>query len=210
MFRLYDISMPIFEGMPVYKNKPEKQPKVEVLQDFTAASAYESRIHMDAHTGTHVDAPLHMIPGGETFESISLERLVGRCRVLDLTHVTDGISKEDLERHYPVAGEFLLLKTLNSQENGFMPEFVYLTEDGAKYLAELGIRGVGIDALGVERSQAGHPTHKALFGSNVIIIEGLRLGEVEPGDYLLVAAPLKMVGTEAAPARVLLIEGLAL
>ncbi|TGV01040.1 cyclase family protein, partial [Mesorhizobium sp. M00.F.Ca.ET.186.01.1.1] len=86
--RMFDVTAPIFEGMTVYKNKPEKQPKIQTV---TNGYVTESRIEMDVHSGTHVDAPLHMVNDGETFESISLEKLVGNCRVLDLTHVEDRI-----------------------------------------------------------------------------------------------------------------------
>ncbi|CCQ97897.1 Cyclase family protein [[Clostridium] ultunense Esp] len=205
-YKLYDISQPIFEGMPVYKNKMEKQPRIEVVQDFPASSARESRLHLDAHTGTHVDAPLHMIPGGEDFGSISLQDLVGPCRVLDLTQAEDHIGKEDLLPHGIRRGEFLLLKTKNSETDSFRPDFIFLREDGAEYLAETGVRGIGIDALGIERSQPGHPTHKRLFRQGILIVEGLRLKEVPEGDYFMVIAPLHFLTTEAAPARALLLQ----
>lgn len=201
--KLYDITAPVFEGMPVYKNKPEKQPK---LKTVTNAHVTESRIELDVHTGTHIDAPLHMINDGDTFESISLERLVRNVKVLDLTHVEGGIERKDLEGKDIQENDFLLFKTKNSFDQSFNPEFVYLKEDGANYLANLHIDGVGIDALGVERSQPNHPTHKALFGANIIVIEGLMLSEIKEGDYFMVAAPLKLVGTDASPARVILIE----
>ncbi|WP_040392775.1 cyclase family protein [Effusibacillus pohliae] len=198
--------MPIFEGMPVYKNKPEKQPKIRVVQDFDRGAVRESRIDLDVHTGTHVDAPLHMVPGGGTMQAIPLERLAGPCRVLDLTQAAGGIGRAELETAGIEKGEFLLLKTRNSMLDRFDPEFVFLAEEGACYLADAGVRGVGIDALGIERSQPGHPTHNILFGADILIIEGLRLAEVPAGRYFLVAAPLKLLETEAAPARVLLIE----
>jgi arylformamidase len=202
--KIYDITAPVFEGMPVYKNKPEKQPK---FTKVTNAHVTESRIELDAHTGTHIDAPLHMINEGETFETISLEKLVGPAKVFDLTTVEDGITKADLENLDIQEGDFVLFKTRNSFEDEFNFEFIFLKEDGANYLAERKIRGIGIDALGVERSQPGHPTHKALFGADIIVIEGLRLKEVETGSYFMVAAPLKLIGTDASPARVLLFEG---
>lgn len=230
--KIYDITLPIYEGMPVYKNKPEKQPEFEIVSNFPTASARETRIHLDVHTGTHVDAPLHMVPDGATTESIQLEKLVRRCKVLDLTHLDEAIGRSDLEsvsRGTPGSsnaseppglsgvqlgsqspgiceGDFLLFKTRNSEDTAFNPAFVYLAEDGAKYLAELGIAGVGIDALGIERSQPGHPTHKALFGVGAVIMEGLQLREVPAGSYLMVAAPLRLIGLDAAPARVILIE----
>lgn len=207
--KMYDVTMTITENMQVYKNKPEKRPSIRVVQDFDKAAARESRIDLDVHTGTHIDSPLHMLPEGGTMETLSLETLVGSSKVLDMTHVTDGISKIDLEKHEIQEGDFILLKTRNSMEDEFNFEFIYLAEDGAKYLAEKKIRGVGIDALGVERSQPGHPTHKTLFHADILIMEGLRLAEVPQGEYFMVAAPLKVMETEAAPARVLLFEGVS-
>lgn len=203
--KMYDVTGAIYEGMTVYKNKPEKQPRIKPQ---TNGYVTESRIELDVHTGTHVDAPLHMVEAGETFETISMEKLVGACKVLDLTDVEDGITRADLERFAIKEGDFLLFKTKNSFSEEFMFDFVYLAHDGAQYLTSLGIRGVGTDALGIERSQEGHPTHKTLFAAGIIVIEGLRLQEVEQGDYFLVAAPLKLLGTDAAPARVLLFDGL--
>jgi arylformamidase len=203
--KMYDVTAPIFEGMPVYKNKPEKQPKFStVTNDYVT----ESRVDMDVHTGTHIDAPLHMVKNGETFETISLEKLVGTCKVFDVTNVDDKISKNDIAHLDIQENDFVLFKTKNSFDDAFHFEFIYVAEDAAQYLAEKKVRGVGIDALGVERSQPGHPTHKTLFGNNIIIIEGLRLKDVPEGQYFMVAAPLKLVGTDAAPARVLLFENL--
>lgn len=201
--KIYDISSPIFEGMPVYKNKPEKQPKIKSV---TNGHVTESRLELDVHSGTHIDAPLHMVNDGETFETIPLEDLVGPVKVLDFMHIEDGITREDLEKFNLQENDFVLFKTKNSLDEDFNHEFIYLKESGANYLAELKIRGVGIDALGVERSQPNHPTHKALFGANIIVIEGLRLSEVVAGSYFMVAAPLKLIGTDAAPARVILMD----
>ncbi|WP_338776987.1 cyclase family protein [Metabacillus sp. FJAT-52054] len=203
--KMYDVSAPIFEGMPVYKNKEEKQP---VLNTATNGYVTETRIAMDLHTGTHVDSPLHMIVEGDTMESISLDDLIGEAKVFDLTQVEDRIRKEDIEKFDIQKGDFVLFKTKNSLEDAFNFEFIFVAECAAKHLSEIGIRGVGIDALGVERSQEGHPTHKTLFKHDVIIVEGLRLKEVSEGSYFMVAAPLKIVGKDAAPARILLFEGL--
>ncbi|ERN52299.1 cyclase family protein [Alkalihalophilus marmarensis] len=203
--KMYDVTGAINEGMTVYKNKPEKQPK---LNTITNGYVTETRLDLDVHTGTHIDAPLHMVTDGDTFETIPLDNLVGQCKVLDLTEVENSVSKVDLEGFHIQKGDFVLLKTKNSFEETFNFDFIFLAQDGAEYLSELGIRGVGIDSLGIERSQEGHPTHKTLFANNIIIIEGLRLKEIEQGQYFMVAAPLKLMGTDASPARVLLFEGL--
>ena len=202
---MHDVTGATYEGMTVYKNKPEKQPK---LNTITNGYVTETRLDFDVHTGTHIDAPLHMVTDGDTFETIPLDNLVGQCKVFDLTEVENGVSKADLEGFDIQKGDFVLLKTKNSFEETFNFNFIFLAQDGAEYLSEVGIRGVGIDSLGIERSQDGHPTHKTLFANNIIIIEGLRLKEIEQGQYFMVAAPLKLMGTDASPARVLLFEGL--
>ncbi|GAA4710391.1 cyclase family protein [Brevibacillus fulvus] len=209
MYKVYDVSAAIHADMAVYKNKPEKKPQIRVVQDFDTAAARESRADLDMHTGTHVDSPLHMVPGGGTVATLPLDKLVGPCRVLDLTHVQGGITRNDLQGLQMEKDEILVLKTKNSLVDHFDPDFVYLAEDGAKYLAEIGIRSVAIDALGIERSQPGHPTHKTLFEAGIVIFEGLRLAEVPAGNYFFVGAPIKLLETEAAPARVLLFEGLS-
>ena len=201
--KFYDVTAEVYEGMPVYKNKEEKQPK---FQTVTNGHVTETRLSLDLHTGTHVDAPLHMINDGETMETIPLERLVRPVKLFDLTHVNDGITKEDIADLPIDKGDFVLFKTSNSLDEEFNFEFIYVKEDAARYLAEKGIDGVGIDSLGIERAQEGHPTHRTLFQNDIIVMEGLRLKDVEAGEYFMVAAPLKVIGTDASPARVLLFE----
>lgn len=201
--KVYDVSSPIFTGMPVYKNKPEKQPK-----QTTNTNGYvtETRLELDVHTGTHVDAPLHMVVDGETIETLPLEKLVGPCKVFDLTAVEDRITVKDIEGLDIGKDDFLLFKTKNSFDEEFNFDFVFVAEDAAAYLAEIGVSGVGVDALGIERSQEGHPTHKTLFASGVIIIEGLRLKDISEGEYIMCAAPLKLSGVDASPARIVLMD----
>ncbi|MGD6778301.1 cyclase family protein [Sutcliffiella horikoshii] len=201
--KVYDVSSPIYTGMPVYKNKPEKQPK-----QTTNTNGYvtETRLELDVHTGTHVDAPLHMVVDGETIETLPLDKLVGPCKVFDLTGVEDRITVKDIEGLNIQKDDFLLFKTKNSFDEEFNFDFVFVAEDAAAYLAEIGVSGVGVDALGIERSQEGHPTHKTLFANGVIIIEGLRLKDIAEGEYIMCAAPLKLSGVDASPARIVLMD----
>ena len=199
--KIIDVTLPIFNGMPVYKNKPEKQPD---YQTVTNGHVTESRLTLDLHTGTHIDAPLHMINDGDTIETIPPESLIREVKVFDLTHVEDGIQEADLTTLDIQNNDFVLFKTKNSFATEFDFNFIFLKESGAKWLVERGITGVGIDSLGIERSQEGHPTHRLLFSNNVIIIEGLKLDDVDPGTYKMVAAPLKLRGVDAAPARIFL------
>ena len=203
---IYDISMTIHENMQVYKNKSDKKPQFTVTRDFVDSPARESRLSMDMHTGTHLDMPLHFVPEGDTVEQLDLTRVVTACRVLDLSHIDQAIHAEDLEDFDIKSEETILLKTRNSLIETFDPEFVYLAEDAARFMIELGINCIGIDGLGIERAQSDYSTHKSLLGAGIIILEGLRLKDIEQGYYLLFAAPLKIAGAEAAPIRALLIE----
>lgn len=202
---IYDISMPISHNMPVYNGKSAKRPVITVDGDFTTGAVYESRINMNLHTGTHIDTPLHLLPGGGTIEALALKRVVRKCKVLDLQAVQEGITGEHLASKPIAPGDFVLLKTRNSFEHILEDQFVYLEKSGALLLKDRCISGVGIDALGIERGQIGHETHKILLGADIVILEGLRLGDVPEGEYLLVAAPLFIGGVEAAPVRALLI-----
>ncbi|QGQ94631.1 cyclase family protein [Paenibacillus psychroresistens] len=205
MSKFYDISMTIQPTMQVYKNKDEKRPVFLNSSNFVTGKAYETIITMDAHTGTHIDAPLHMLENGATMEAIDLESLVGPARVLDLSHVVDGITKADLEPFAIQAGEWLLFKTSNSASEEFNFEFIYLKEDGAHYLHDLKVKGIGTDGLGIERAQPNYGTHRTLLGAGIHVVEGLRLKDVPGGNYFMVIAPLKLAGIEAAPARAFLI-----
>jgi arylformamidase len=204
--RIYDISMPITSDMPVYKGKEEKRPIITVESDHLTGTAYESSIKMNLHTGTHLDRPLHMIANGSTMDTLNLEELITECKVLNMTEVKDKITANDLIGKDIQQGDFVLLKTRNSFEPILEGDFIYLEQSGAEYLANLKVRGVGIDALGIERSQPGHETHLALMSIGAHILEGLRLAEIKEGRYELIALPLGIAGAEAAPVKAILIH----
>jgi arylformamidase len=197
--------MKIHPKMAVYKNRDEKRPKFTIQSDFNTGSSYETRLDINLHTGTHIDAPLHMIKEGEFLDSYPLERFITLCKVFDFRGLSK-ISANDLQKKKIEVGDFILLKTDNSESEEFDFNFTFLEESGAKYLRDLGISGVGIDALGIERNQADHITHKTLLGEGIIILEGLRLGKVSEGNYYLIALPLKIEGVEAGPTRAVLID----
>lgn len=205
-FKIYDISMPVTPFMPVYKGKEHKRPIISTDSDFSTGTAYETRLEMNLHTGTHLDAPLHMIRDGYTLEKTDLSKVVTGCRVLNLTHVKEKITAADLAGCPIKEKDFILLKTRNSFEDILETEFVYLDKTGAEYLKNFNIKGVGIDALGIERNQPDHETHICLLKAGIIILEGLRLKDIEEGEYLLSAAPILIPGAEAAPVRAYLIK----
>ncbi|MCR1899513.1 cyclase family protein [Irregularibacter muris] len=205
--KIYDISMEITHDMMVYKNREEKRPHLKTSRDFTTGSVYESIITMDLHTGTHMDAPLHMMQGGDTIDRQDLSKTIVKCKVLDVTKAQKSVSKKHLENKDIQKGDFILLKTRNSFEDVFNVEFIYLDKEGAQYLKEKEVIGVGIDALGIERAQSNHDTHHTLMKADILIIEGLVLKDVEEGEYTLIALPLKIKGGEASPVRAVLIQG---
>lgn len=206
--KIHDISMTIHENIAVYKNSEAKRPIIKVNSDYSTSNHYESRLSIDLHTGTHMDAPLHMVEGGDTIDNFNLKKAVTKCKVFDLTSVNDAITKNDLLDKNIEKDDFILLKTQNSYTEEFDYNFVFVEKSGAQYLKEKGITGVGIDSLGIERAQPEHETHKILLDNDIAILEGLRLKDISEGEYLLIAAPIKIKGVEAAPVRALLVEGL--
>ena len=169
---------------------------------------------MSSHTGTHVDARMHFIPDGWGMDDLTLTRSVGACRVVDLGHVQGHISRADLEAEEVAGQARLLFKTRNSnlglmQREEFEEGYVAISEDAAEYLVEIGVETVGVDYLSVEPFEdTEFHTHHTLLGADVVILEGLMLADVEPGEYFLVCLPLKLRGSDGSPARAILIRNL--
>ncbi len=204
MKNIIDISMEISPEIAVYMNRENMKPVFTNLNNHQKSDVYQTQITINLHTGTHIDAPLHMIKGGKDSEII--DNQICSCRVLDLTDVKEKITDKDLKDHAIKENEFLLFKTQNSFGRRGSSEFIYLTEEGAKYLIDKNIRGVGIDALGIERAQSGHPTHKILLEKEITLVEGLDLKNVNSAEYTLILLPLKINGVEAVPAKAVLVK----
>ncbi len=166
------------------------------------------RFCMGSHSGTHIDAPAHTIRGGRTLQQIDLAKLVGECTVIDCTDCVNSIDADMLRSHRIPRTRRVLLKTANSRvisRPEFCREFIYLTPDGASFLADMGAWLVGIDYLSIgEMGPPGIETHKALLAHNVAILEGLDLSSVAPGDYELLCLPLKLDVPDGAPVRAML------
>jgi arylformamidase len=202
-----DISVHVRESMPQWPGDPtlhieraKEQSKGDVCT-LTCAS-------MSAHTGTHMDAPLHFVPNAKTIDQMPIDATVGPARVIHIKDQT-AIHREELARHGIQQGERILFRTRNSdrdwQNLPFDENFIYIARDGAEYLAECGVRTVGVDYLSVGGfSVDSVETHVALLGKGIWIVEGLNLSGIEPGDYDLVCLPLKWANCEGAPARAIL------
>ncbi|PTX16691.1 cyclase family protein [Halanaerobium congolense] len=206
---MFDISMTIRKDMLVYKGKDEIRPRLTTVRDFSQGDAHESELQMNVHTGTHVDAPLHMLEDGENANLFFAENPFYKSKLLDLTEVDEKITAADLKEYDIEKNSFIILKTKNSKP-GFLektPEkFVYLAESGAEYLIDKNIKGVGIDTNGIERAQSEHPTHKKLLAEKIMILEGLRLNQVPTGSYIMLLSLLKIADSDGLPGRAYLFE----
>jgi len=204
---IFDISVPIRESMPTWPGDPGVRIS-QALSMQRGDPVNVSALAMGAHTGTHFDAPHHFIHGRETVDQLDLEVLVGPCRVFEI-RTEDEIDVNHL-RGLPLKGVArALFKTGNSKlwaaRDDFYEDFVYLTPVAATFLVQMGVRLVGVDYLSVEAYHAqGGAAHVALLGAGVVILEGLNLADVAPGDYELIALPLKIVGADGAPGRAIL------
>ncbi|WP_201756031.1 MULTISPECIES: cyclase family protein [Corallococcus] len=201
-----DVTVPVHDGMVHWPDNPPIQVRHHLdLSKGDAANV--SHLSLGVHSGTHVDAPVHFIPGGMGVDAMPLDRLLGDVRVVSLPR-GPAITVEALKAHAPRRGERLLFKTRNSSHPwhaaDFQPGFTYLSSDGARYLVETGVRTVGIDYLSIAGMDEGETTHRLLLEAGVCIIEGLDLTEVEPGDYEMMCLPLRLADGDGAPARVLL------
>ena len=201
--KFFDVSVPIRDGMPVYDGNPGVH--LERASSIAGGDPVNiSRLDLGVHTGTHVDAPLHFIEGGAGTESIDPEILVGDAQVIDATALQGDIDANALARlDIPAGVERLIFKTTNSQLwniDAFTRDFIRFVESGARRLVDAGVRLVAIDYLSIGDEGA----HRVFLGAGVVPVEGLDLRRVTPGAYRLYCLPLRLVGSDGAPARVLL------
>jgi len=205
---IIDISVTLRDGLAAWPGEDYWRLD-KTLRIAEGGAANVSRITMGLHCGTHVDAPWHFGLSDQTAESLPLDRFITPARVVDCTGVAQAITRADLAGRIDGTAA-VLLKTANSGTleslASFNRQFVHLDPSAATYLVESGIHTVGVDYLSVEGFFAeGAPVHRILLAARVAIIEGLDLSAVEPGDYTLVAAPLKIAGGDGAPCRAVLI-----
>jgi arylformamidase len=208
---IYDISLTISPSLPTWPGDP----KIELERSEAVekgAHINVTHIRSSVHIGTHVDAPFHFIEDGATVETLPLDVLTGRCYVVQLPDGIEAITAEVLERT-EITSEMkrVLFGTRNSHlwargETQFQTDFVAITEDGAEWLVERGVQLVGVDYLSVAPYGDSAPTHTTLLRAGVVVVEGLNLSSVMRGFYDLYCLPLKIAGSDGAPARAILIQ----
>jgi arylformamidase len=202
--KIYDISVTITPDVPRYPGK--EVPRRDILMDMAqGAPANCSAIYLDCHVGTHVDSPRHFVRDGITIEQVDVERFCGPCRIVEVNGRRE-ITAEDLDG--VPTGVRVLFKTVGStmlhagEDNPH--GFAYLTPEAAHKLVHLDTRLVGIDGFSVDQYGTIEPCHHILLPAGIPILECIDLTDVPPGDYDLTVLPLKIAGSEAAPARAIL------
>ena len=197
-----DATTPIRDGMVHWPDNAPVQVR-KTLSIATGAAANVTEVSMSAHTGTHVDAPLHFTANAGDSTTIDLSRLIGRARVVGITD-PHSISLAEVEQLEIRPGDRLLFRTRMSDHEWstlpFQPDFVALDADAARHLRDLGVVCVGVDYLSVGKAD----THHTLLDAGICVIEGLALQRIAPGEYEMLCLPLKIVDSDGAPARVLL------
>ena len=182
--------------------------KFDFLDDMRRGDGFTlSAYSMGAHSGTHIDAPMHFIRDGAPIDRVPLEPLIGPARVIDIPDAVQSIDAAELNRHKWQGASRVVFRTRSSQRGWmhsptFHRDFAYIAPDAAQLLADAGVQLVGIDYLSAEQFAAPVPlTHRILLGKGIPIVEGLALERVPAGDYDLIVLPMKVGGHEAAPAR---------
>jgi arylformamidase len=206
----YDISVPLKQNMSKFPTDPTPF-KVYRLSDVAlGAKVTMSMVEMISHTGTHIDAPLHFIPGGSTISDMPLDATIGPARVIEIKD-KQKIKVAELEKHNIKKGERLLFKTRNSPltytSETFIEDYVYFDVPAAEYLAEKKVRMVGLDNVTVgslKEPENINKVHVALLQAGVYLLEDCALGDVPPGDYELICLPLLMYNGDAGPSRAIL------
>jgi arylformamidase len=205
--RWFDVSVPLSSGMVHWPGDPE--PVFQRISDIEqGGSSNVTLCRMTAHTGTHMDAPLHFLPGQKGIDAFPLHVGIGVARVISIP-AASVVTRAELEDKGIQAGERILLKTRNSlkrwEKLDFQEDYVGIHAAAAQYLADAGVVLVGIDylSIGAFRSD-GHETHRILLSSGVWILEGLDLSQIPEGEYDMVCLPLRIEGCDGAPARVAL------
>jgi arylformamidase len=202
-----DVSVTVRHGMPHWPDNPSIV--LERAMDIGRGDDCNlSHLAMGVHSGTHMDGPVHFIHGAPGLDEMPLAATMGQARVIEIAHPSE-VTVDELRAHGIRAGERVLFRTSNSprcwQTDSFVEDFVFISEQAAVHLADTGVQTVGIDYLSVGGFHAdGAKIHRILLDAGIWIIEGLDLSPVRAGTYELICLPVKLHGSDGAPARAIL------
>ena len=194
---------PIYEG--------DAPMKFEFLKDMRKGDPLTlSVLSLGAHSGTHIDAPMHFLRDGAPIDRITLDALIGPARVIDIPDSVHAIDAAELNRHEWRGAPRVIFRTRSSvrgwmKDVNFHRDFAYIAPDAAQLLADADVVLVGVDYISAEQFGASAPrTHQILLGNGIPVVEGLALEAITPGDYDLIVLPMKVAGHEGAPARAIM------
>lgn len=200
-----DLTRTVTESMIQWPDDPPY--RRQQVQEITGNGTVNlSAISGSVHIGTHIDAPLHFIPGGADVAALPLWKLCGPAVVVQVRAARD-VAVEDFENAGIQNSDRVLLKTANEglwRKPAFDPAYVAISARAARWLADRGVLLVGVDYLSIDRyDDPAKPAHHALLGAGIVVVEGLDLSQIAPGRYEMVALPLKLAGSDGSPARVI-------
>lgn len=203
-----DLSHSISAEMPVFPGS--SQPAIENLHHLEEHGWADKQIKIQTHHGTHLDAPSHMLKGAPGLDQLPLDNFAGPACVIRLHNHSGPIEITDLIKNTTsiAASKIVLLNTGWSRywgEPEYFEDYPCLSRDSASWLADQGIKGLGIDALSVDPADCSDcPIHHILFEKNIFLIENLTsLEKLPPSGFILVAAPLKIEQADGSPVRAL-------
>lgn len=223
--KIIDITVPISSFTPIFPGDPE--PSIERICTLEKEDCAVSRLSFGSHTGTHVDAPSHILKDGLSVDRLDIESLMGKAVVLDFSRRNEALTSSILDKAYndqkiSESASILLLKTKasfrtekNPEISGFQggkpdkekefEESAYLNTGAAIWILQQGFKTVGVDSFSVDSFASENlPVHHTLLSNNINIVESLDLSSVEAGMYFFLCLPLKIEGCDGAPARALL------
>ncbi|MBS1162352.1 MAG: kynurenine formamidase [Burkholderiaceae bacterium] len=206
MRRLWDISPSVAPGFPVFPGDAE----FSLRWTWTVGPGCPvnvSELTMSPHTGSHADAPLHYDQRGASIGEVPVEPYLGPCRVIHAIGARPLVRAEDIAPHLQATPPRILLRTCARVPAGWDPSFAAVAPAAIDLLHEHGVRLVGIDTPSVDPEKSKTlDSHQRLRAHRMAVLEGLLLDEVPPGDYELIALPLKWRGVDASPVRAVLRE----
>jgi len=207
---IIDISIPLSEKTPVWEGDKgisiSRVEKIEEDSDFNV-----SRIELGVHAGTHIDAPFHVFEDGDTVNQIPLDILIGSVQVVEIPNGISVIDKNCLMNlNFQDGIDRILFKTSNSiywetDPFSFHKEYVAINSEGAEYIADMDLRLVGVDYFSVSSYDDLKQPHLILLDRGIVLLENIDLSQVVLGIYKLICLPLKIIDTDGAPVRAVLI-----
>lgn len=204
---LIDLTHTIQPDMPACHGDPV--PVFEPAATFTRNGYQTSKFTMSSHTGTHIDAPAHLLRDGAGLEDMPISQFWGRAVALDVSQNGPVITAEFLQAQNGMirTADFVLFYTGWEKKWGtpayFEDGFAAPDEAAAKYLVSCGLKGIGTDAPSVDAFSAeGFPAHRVFLNDGMLIVESLRLKKVAGRrDFQFIVLPVKFQGSDGAPAR---------